>query len=47
MYNADIDKNTQKLGIVMFYKSTKGGTDTFNLLYSNYTTARVSLIGGR
>jgi hypothetical protein len=39
-YNKDINVETGKPNIIHFYNNTKGGTDTFDLLCSNYTTTR-------
>ncbi|XP_046474149.1 piggyBac transposable element-derived protein 4-like [Neodiprion pinetum] len=36
----EIDKESQKPEIIKFYNSTKGGTDTFNQMCLEYTTAR-------
>jgi len=40
--NWKIDESTGKPEIVMFYNSTKGGTDTFDQLCKSYTTARIT-----
>ncbi|XP_046739030.1 uncharacterized protein LOC124407196 [Diprion similis] len=40
---AEIDQKSQKPEIIKFYDSTKGGTDTFNQMCHEYTTARKTL----
>jgi len=40
--NGKIDESTGKPEIVMFYNSTKDGTDTFDQLCKSYTTARIT-----
>lgn len=40
LYNKDINPRSKKLNIVLHYNQTKSGTDTFDQLCGNYTTAR-------
>jgi len=39
-YNAAVNEESKKPEMVHFYNSTKGGTDTFDQLCHNYSTAR-------
>ena len=40
---AEVDKETKKPDIVLFYNDTKGGTDCFDHMCHEYTTARKTL----
>ncbi|XP_071633218.1 piggyBac transposable element-derived protein 4-like [Temnothorax longispinosus] len=42
-WQAEVDQQTQKPSIISFYNDTKGGTDCFDQMCHEYTTARKTL----